>query len=78
MAICGADKYSWDCWKPIVIDDSVGLSSGIALRDLWNHPNLRRMTIDSEGFVADFLRDERFHLSPVDVDGALAFHATAI
>jgi hypothetical protein len=30
-----------------VMDDSVGLSSGIALRDLWNHPDLRRMTIDS-------------------------------
>jgi hypothetical protein len=27
--------YTWDCWKPVVIDDSVGLSRGITLRDLY-------------------------------------------
>lgn len=43
LAILGADGYTWDCWKPVVMDDSVGLSRGIALRDLYNHPNLRRI-----------------------------------
>jgi hypothetical protein len=66
-AILGADGYTWDCWKPAVMDNSVSLSRGIALRDLYNHPNLRRMTVDGDGF-----------LSPVDVDDALAFHATPI
>jgi hypothetical protein len=28
----GADGYSWGCLKPIVIDNLVGLSSGITLR----------------------------------------------
>jgi hypothetical protein len=50
------------------MDNSVGLSSGIALHDPWNHPNLGRMTVDGE----------RFHPSPVEVHSALAFHAAAI
>jgi hypothetical protein len=60
------------------MDNSVGLSRGIALRDLYNHPNLRRMTADGDGFVAENIRGEQFRLSPVDIDGALAFHATPI
>jgi hypothetical protein len=60
------------------MDDSVSLSRGIALRDLYNNPNLRRMAVDGDGFVAENVRGEQFRLSPVDVDGALAFHATPI
>ena len=60
------------------MDDSVGLSSGIALRDLYKHPNLRLITLDGDGFVAENIRGQQFRLSPVDVDGALAFHATLI
>jgi hypothetical protein len=77
-SLLGADGYTWDCWKPVVMDNLVGLSRGIALRDLYDYPNLRHMTIDSEGFVAENIRGERFRLSPVDVGGALAFHATPI
>jgi hypothetical protein len=77
-AILGADGYTWDCWKPVVMDDSVSLSRGIALRDFYNHPNLRCMTVDGDGFVAENIRGEQFRLSPVDVDSALAFHATPI
>jgi hypothetical protein len=60
------------------MDDSVGLSRGITLRDLYNHPNLQQMAVDGDGFVAENVSGEQFRLSPVDVDGALAFHATPI
>ena len=74
----GGSGYTWDCWKPVVMDDSVGLSRGLSLRDVYSHSNLRRITVDGDGFVAENIRDERFRLSPVDVDGTLAFHATPI
>lgn len=75
-AILGANGYTWDCWKPVVIDKSIGPSRGITLRDLYNHPNLRRITINGDGFIAENVRNEQFHLSPVDINGSLAFHAT--
>jgi hypothetical protein len=75
-AVVGADGHTWDCWKPVVMDDSVGLSHSITLRDLFNHPNLRRMTVDGNNFIAENIRGEQFRLSPVSVDGTLAFHAT--
>ncbi|KAK0614788.1 hypothetical protein DIS24_g11925 [Lasiodiplodia hormozganensis] len=78
LAIVGADGYTWDCWKAVVLDESIEPSCGIALRDLYNHPNLRRMTIDSDGFVAENIRGEHFRLYPVHVDGSLAFHATPV
>ncbi|KAK7422463.1 hypothetical protein QQZ08_009451 [Neonectria magnoliae] len=77
-AIVGADGYTWDCWKPVVMDDSITASRGITLRDLYKHTNLRRMIIEGDGFVAENVRSEKFRLSPVDVDGTLAFHATSI
>jgi hypothetical protein len=40
--------------------NSVGLSHSIALRDLYNHPNLRRMTVDGDGFTAENIRGEQF------------------
>jgi hypothetical protein len=72
----GDNNYTWDCWKPVVMDDSVGLSRGITLRDLYNHPNLKQLTIDGNDFVAENIGGERFRLSPVEVEGTLAFHAS--
>ncbi|KAK3935422.1 hypothetical protein QBC46DRAFT_397523 [Diplogelasinospora grovesii] len=77
-AIVGADGYTWDCWKPVVMDDTVKPSSGIALRDLYNHPNLRWMVMDGDDFVAENVHDEQFRISPVEINGTLAFHATSI
>jgi hypothetical protein len=74
----GDRGYTWDCWKPVVMDDSVGLSRGITLRDLYNHPNLKQMTVDGNDFVAENARGEQFRLSPVEVKGTLAFHAAPI
>lgn len=77
-AVLGANGHTWDCWKPVVMDDSTTPSCGITLRDLYNHPNLREMVADSNGFLAENIRGEQFRLSPVDANGTLAFHATAI
>jgi len=74
----GDSSYTWDCWKPVVMDDSVGLSRGITLRDLCKHPNLKQMTFDGSDFIAENIRDEQFRLSPVEVKGTLAFHASPI
>ncbi|CAI9630051.1 unnamed protein product [Alternaria burnsii] len=74
----GADGYSWDCWKPIVLDESLEPSQGISLRELCCHPNLRRITAFGDGFLAENIRGEKFRLSPTDVNGALAFHGTAM
>ncbi|OKP10287.1 hypothetical protein PENSUB_4283 [Penicillium subrubescens] len=75
LAYVGADGYTWDCWKPVVLDDSNGASNGIALRDLYSHPNIRRITVDCKGFIAENIRGGLFRLSPVEVEGTLAFHA---
>ena len=75
-AILGADGHSWDCWKPVVLDESRKPSRGITLHDLCNHSNLRGIIVDGDGFVTENIRAQMFRLSPVDVDGVLAFHAT--
>lgn len=76
LAIVGADRLTWDCWKPVVMDNSVGTSRGITLCDLYSHPNIRQVTIDSDSFIAENIRGQQFRLSPVSIEGTLAFHAT--
>jgi hypothetical protein len=80
LALCGADGYTWDCWKPVVMDNSVGPSCGITLNDLSNHPNLKQMTMDMDSFsfVAENIRGECYRLSPVIANHALAYHASPI
>jgi hypothetical protein len=77
-AILGADRYTWNCWKPVVIDNSVGLSCSIALCNIYNDPNLQQMTVDSDSFVTENICDKQFCLSLVDVDSTLAFHTALI
>jgi hypothetical protein len=60
------------------MEDSVGLSRGITLRDFYNHPNLKQMTVDGNDFVAENTRGEKFRLSSVEIKGTLAFHAAPI
>ncbi len=80
LACCGADRDTWDCWKPILEDNLVEPSRGITLCDLWNHPNLEQMAVDTDNasLVAENIRNERFRLSPVIVKDPLAFHANRI
>ncbi|KID90369.1 hypothetical protein MAJ_10965, partial [Metarhizium majus ARSEF 297] len=76
LASVGADGYTWDCWKPVVLDESVTPSRGMVFRDLYYHPNIRRITANGDGFNAENIRGEHFQISPVNVNGVLAFHAT--
>jgi hypothetical protein len=45
---------------------------------MYGNPNLRRMTVDGDGFVAQNICDKQFRLSTVDVDGTLTFHTNPI
>lgn len=75
-ASVGADGYTWGCWKPVVLDESITPSRGIVFRELYYHPNTRRITVDGDGFNLENICGEHFCISPVNVDGVLAFHAT--
>lgn len=76
---CGSVAgYTWDCWKPIVRDPSPQPSQGITLRSLAAHPNVQSMSLDQEGLFVENTFGERFHLAPVSVEGALAFHASIL
>ncbi len=55
LAVLGADDVTWDCWKPVVMDLSKAPSQGLTLRDLYNHPNIRNITVCGE----DLHRRER-------------------
>ena len=56
--------------------DSVDLSYGVALHDLYNYPNLDGTIIDGDGIVAENIRDQHFRLYLVIVNGPLPFHTT--
>ncbi|KAH7489294.1 hypothetical protein FOMA001_g2309 [Fusarium oxysporum f. sp. matthiolae] len=71
-------SYTWDCWKPVVRDTSTQPSHGMALRDLATHQNVQSMSLDQEGLLVDNIFGERFHLTPVSVEGTLAFHASIV
>jgi hypothetical protein len=60
------------------MDDSVGLSRGTTLRDLYNYSNLKQMTVDGNDFVAENIRGEQFRLFSVEVEDTFAFHAASI
>lgn len=76
IAVVGSDGYTWDCWKPVVRDDSASPSRGMTLRRLASHPNVRNITLDVGGFVVGNTFGDYFRLSPVNIDGTLAFHAS--
>lgn len=76
IAVVGCDGYTWDCWKPVVRDDSTSPSRGMTLRDLAAHSNVRFITLGLGGFIVGNTFGDYFRLSPVNVGGALAFHAS--
>ncbi|KAH7303363.1 hypothetical protein B0I35DRAFT_446829 [Stachybotrys elegans] len=74
----GNSNYTWDCWKPIVRDTSTQPSCGLTLRSLAAHPNVQSMTLDQTGILVGNIFGEHFRLAPVNVKGALAFHASVL
>lgn len=71
-------SYTWDCWKPIVRDTSPQPSSGMTLRCLAAHSNVQSMTLDQAGILVGNIFGEHFRLTPVNVEGTLAFHASVL
>lgn len=74
----GDSGYTWDCWKPIIRDTSTQPSRGMTLRCLAAQPNIRSMSFDEDGLLVKNTFGECFHLSPVSVEGTLAFHASIL
>ncbi|KEY73041.1 hypothetical protein S7711_06115 [Stachybotrys chartarum IBT 7711] len=74
----GDNGYTWDCWKPLVRDTSTRPSHGITLRCLAAHPNIRSMSLDQDGLLVGNVFSERFRLTPLRVEGMLAFHASIL
>jgi hypothetical protein len=76
IAVVGGDGYTWDCWKPVVRNDSASPSRGMTLRDLAAHSNVRSVTLDLDGFIVGNTFGDYFRLCPVNVGQELAFHAS--
>ncbi|KAH8725690.1 hypothetical protein GQ44DRAFT_213306 [Phaeosphaeriaceae sp. PMI808] len=74
----GDSGYTWDCWKPVVRDTSTRPSCGITLRCLAAHSNVRSILFDQGGLLVGNIYGERFRLTPVSVEGMLAFHASIL
>ena len=74
----GDSGYTWNCWKPVVRDKSTRPSCGMTLRCLAAHPNVRSMSLDQGGLLVGNIFGERFRLTPVSVEGMLAFHASIL
>jgi hypothetical protein len=74
----GDSGYTWDCWKPVVRDTSTRPSYGMTLRCLAAHPNVWSMSLNQVGLLVGNIFGERFRLTPVSVEGTLAFHASIL
>jgi hypothetical protein len=74
----GDSGCTWNCWKSVVRDASTRPSGGITLRCLVAHPNVRSILLDQGGLLVGNIYDERFRLTPVRVEGMLAFHASIL
>jgi hypothetical protein len=74
----GDSGCTWDCWKPVVRDTSTRPSDGVTLRCLAAHPNVRSVSLDQGGLLAENIFGERFRLTPVSVERTLAFHASIL
>ena len=69
--------YTFDCWKPILHDDSIEPSKGMFLRDVVSDPRIKKVTVqsDSDGNLSQFVLEniwnesfhvEFFYLSPAE------------
>jgi hypothetical protein len=73
--------FTWDCWKPVVHDESPQPSQGMPLEELLSHPACDSFTFDEQGgrVLIDNVYGERFELTSVHVPGhGLAWHATML
>jgi hypothetical protein len=83
-AIMSSDNLSWDCWKPILQEESTVASLGMPLNDILLHPDVTVEVVEIDS-PAEFLIQvsnkwgTRFRIEPVHLpSGALAAHATRV
>lgn len=70
---------TWDCWKPIVHDESSTPSKGIFLMDLIGHQNVKSTNVIDSNIIIENVWNERFVLQPVCLpDGQVALHSKII
>ncbi|EUC27047.1 hypothetical protein COCCADRAFT_31365 [Bipolaris zeicola 26-R-13] len=74
----GKSGYTWDCWKPIIRDTSTVASDGMTLRCLATHPNIQSMSFEQGELLVENIFGEHFRLTPVNIEGSLAFHASTL
>ncbi len=84
MTVIGAEismtSISWDCWKPVVHDESEEASVGMTLEELSKHYNVEKIFINEQGQMIVINKfGESFELVPVQLpDRGLALHAQLI
>lgn len=91
MVVVGADDhgigedYTFDCWKPILHDESTEPSKGMFLRDVASDPRIKKVIENPRGgqelpeLVFENIWDERFLIEFVILsNGQLCAHAIRI
>jgi hypothetical protein len=82
-------KYTFDCWKQVVHDESITPSNGMLIRDVMLHPSIKAVHIvagpptayasDYPELLIENVWDEKFQIQYVTLDnGSLAAHALRI
>ncbi len=78
-------KYTFDCWKEVVHDESVTPSNGMLIKDVILHTSIKAVHMDGGGsalypeLLIENVWDETFQIQYVTLDnGVLAAHALRI
>eukprot|EP00928_Gymnodinium_smaydae_P031656 TRINITY_DN2316_c0_g1_i4.p1 TRINITY_DN2316_c0_g1~~TRINITY_DN2316_c0_g1_i4.p1 ORF type:complete len:196 (-),score=25.69 TRINITY_DN2316_c0_g1_i4:431-1018(-) len=83
MVVLGADAsapaVTWDCWKPILHDESVAPSRGRLLADVLNDPLVSESYVDAQSVFLRNRWNESWRIDPVVLPwGQIAAHASRI
>lgn len=77
-AMLGAAEggVSWDCWKPVLHDNSTVLSSGIMMEKVFADARVRKVSVDADKLVIRNIWEEEFIITFHDIKGhGIAAHA---
>merc|ERR1712107_279101 len=78
IAMLGADTdgLSWDCWKPVLHDESATPSSGKPMKEVVSDPRVKKITVDDGKLTLVNVWDEKFQVTYFDIPGfGIAAHA---
>lgn len=71
--------YNFDCWKPVLRDESKTPSKGLLLRDVLEDPRIRTVEVKEECLVLSNIWDEKFEIYFLELPwGQLGAHAVKI